>query len=145
MRTLKRLERKRLVVDANPILSAIMGGAALRVFECVRVLEFATAAHTLDEVLRYLPQLSRKAKRPVSTVFLQLALLPLQVYDRSFYSQKLKEATDRIGGRDPNDVDLLALAMALDQTVWSNDKDFESVRVTLFTTAQLLALLEAPR
>jgi len=53
----------------------------------------------------------------------------------------LKEAERRIARRDPDDVDLLALALALRIPVWSNDKDFDAARVKRYTTAQWLRAL----
>jgi predicted nucleic acid-binding protein len=139
---LKSLERERLAVDANPLLSAVIGGSALRVFENLRVLQFATTVHTLNEVLEYIPELAKKAKHPIGMVFLQLALLPVEVYDEQFYADMLPEAEKRIAKRDPEDIDLLALALKLDGTVWSNDRDFENIGVKQLTTAQLLSVLK---
>lgn len=51
-------------------------------------------------------------------------------------------ARKRIGGRDRDDVDLLALAIQLKIPVWSNDNDFENTGVIWYTTVSLLATLE---
>ncbi len=40
----------------------------------------------------------------------------------------------RIGKRDPDDVDVLALALDMDLAVWSNDNDFEDAGVEWHTT-----------
>jgi len=50
------------------------------------------------------------------------------------------EAKRRIGRRDPDDVDVLALALHAGVPVWSND-NFEDAGVKWFTTAGLLAKL----
>ena len=50
----------------------------------------------------------------------------------------MTEASRRIGPRDPDDVDLLALALHFEIPIWSNDKDFEELNVDLFTTERLL-------
>ena len=44
--------------------------------------------------------------------------------------------------RDPDDVDVLALALQSACPVWTNDNDFEDVGVEWHTTAELLKLLE---
>jgi predicted nucleic acid-binding protein len=54
------------------------------------------------------------------------------------YSKSLPEAMRRIGRRDPDDADLLALALHHKIPIWSNDRDFEKLRVELFTTEDLL-------
>ena len=46
-----------------------------------------------------------------------------------------------MGRRDPDDVEILALALHTKIAVWSNDSDFEGVGVEWFTTAELLARL----
>lgn len=53
----------------------------------------------------------------------------------------LSSAGRRIGKRDPDDVDVLALALTLNLPVWSNDNDFENAGVEWYTTAELLKTL----
>jgi predicted nucleic acid-binding protein len=60
---------------------------------------------------------------------------------RSGYERHLLEAERRIGKRDPDDVDVLALALDLNLAVWSNDNDFEEAGVDWHTTAELLKAL----
>lgn len=60
---------------------------------------------------------------------------------RSEYEDKLPTARRRIGKRDPDDVDVLALALHLNFAVWSNDNDFEDAGVGWHTTAELLKAL----
>jgi predicted nucleic acid-binding protein len=50
----------------------------------------------------------------------------------------MAEAAKRIGHRDPDDVELLALALHFRISVWSNDRDFEELNINLFTTERLL-------
>jgi predicted nucleic acid-binding protein len=73
---------------------------------------------------------------------LNFGLLPLVVYGRRDYQDMLKEARKRIEARDPDDVDLLALALKRDASIWSNDKDFEVAKIRWFTTEKLLNWLE---
>lgn len=67
----------------------------------------------------------------------------LQRFPRKVYAASLPDARKRIGRRDPDDVELLALALQLKLPVWSNDNDFENTGVVWHTTASLLAALEA--
>jgi predicted nucleic acid-binding protein len=57
------------------------------------------------------------------------------------YEKSIPEARRRIGRRDPDDVDILALALHAGIPVWSNDNDFEGTGVDWFTTAELLGSL----
>jgi predicted nucleic acid-binding protein len=61
------------------------------------------------------------------------------------FEEKLIEARSRIGARDPEDIDLLALALVLEIPVWSNDRDFKGAGVEWYTTARLLKLLAKRR
>ena len=132
---------ERLVVDANPIISALLGGAALRAFWNEVVKEWATTQFTVNEVLSYLPQLASKLHAPEEVLRLELELLPLAIYKKDSYRDFISEAKRRIAERDENDVDLLALALKLDYSIWTNDKDFEQTGPTLYTTAKLLESL----
>ena len=79
----------------------------------------------------------------VDVVLLAAATLPITTIPRAIYAASLAEARRRIGRRDPDDVELLALAIQLEIPVWSNDNDFENTGVVWYTTASLLAALEA--
>lgn len=64
MRTSKPLEQSigRLVVDANPILSALIRDKAQDIFLSPLIGEFATTQFTTEEVKEYIPELVRKPK-----------------------------------------------------------------------------------
>ncbi|MGO9257236.1 MAG: PIN domain-containing protein [Bryobacteraceae bacterium] len=59
---------------------------------------------------------------------------------RVVYRDSIPEA-ERRGRRDPDDVEVLALALHTGLAVSSNDNDFEGVGVEWLTTAELLARL----
>lgn len=134
-----------LIVDANAIISALLRGAALSVFQNPKIKRFLTTDFTLGEVKHYVPRLARKLRLPEEILHLDLELLPLKLYPREAYSEKLKEARSILLARDPNDIDLLALAFHLKLPIWSNDKDFQGTGTKIYTTAQLLKLLESVR
>lgn len=129
-----------LVVDANPILSALLGGKAKRLFFESGITEFAVADTVIEEVRRYLPKLAEKLG--VSRDFLAYALdlLPLTTCSPKTYRRSLKTARIQIAHRDPGDVEILALALALQRPLWTNDKDFGATSVQTLTTAELLAI-----
>ena len=131
----------RLAGDANVLLSAVVRGRARLVLEHPG-LEVFTTASTLAEVQEYLERLATKRRLAADVVLLAAATLPVTIVDREDYISKLPEASRRISQRDPDDVELLALALALDLTVWSNDNDFEGTGVRWLTTAQLLRRIE---
>jgi predicted nucleic acid-binding protein len=129
-----------VAADSNVILSAVIGKAALKVFTQTR-LKIATTSRVLEEVREYLPQLSERYDLAHEVLEGQLRLLPIREHPMEDYERYLEEAEGRIGDRDPDDVDLLALSLALDVPIWSNDNDFEDCGVKWYTTAELLKTL----
>lgn len=122
----------------------MIGGRARNIFLSPAVGEFATTVKTFQEVLRYIPEIARKAKRAGVTqaeLYMALAAMPLRLYGPDSYHEQRAEAERRIAHRDPDDVDLLALALQLGCPIWSNDADFEKAGIELYPTAQLLQRL----
>lgn len=134
--TLKNIEK--LTVDANPILSAIIGGQARTVFLSAQNTAFYTTHFNYKEVEKYIPILSSKRKIPVEDLYLALSMLPLCVCDEDFYKDKISHAKKMIGKRDPADIHLLALALKLNSPIWSNDKDFEGLGIEVYSTLDLI-------
>lgn len=130
-----------LVADANVLLSAVIGGRAALALRHDKVEQVFTPAAAYDEVFEYLPSLAKKKRLELDTLLLACAALPVTVVERSEYEGKISTARRRIGRRDPDDVDVLALALALKLPVWSNDNDFEDSGVEWHTTAELLKVL----
>ena len=130
-----------LVADANVLLSAVIGGRAALALRHERVEQVFTPAVAYDEVLEYLPSLARKKGLELDTLLLACAALPITVVEHPDYQEKLPTAKRRIAKRDPDDVDVLALALTLNLPVWSNDNDFEDSGVEWHTTAELLKML----
>jgi predicted nucleic acid-binding protein len=131
----------RLVADANVLLSAVLGGRARTVLEHSDFTEILTADSTLAEVQEYATQLAMKKRLALDIVLMAVATLPVTVVPREVYEKSIPEARRRIGRRDPDDVELLALALHTGIAVWSNDNDFEDAGIAWFTTAELLARL----
>ena len=131
----------RLVADANVLLSALIGGRASIALTHDSVEQVYTTAVTLDEVQEYVAALARQKRLQLDVLLLALAALPVTVVERSEYARKIPDAAKRIGRRDPDDVDVLALALHLGVPVWSNDDDFRETGVEWFTTATLLKRL----
>lgn len=132
----------RLVADANVLLSAVIGGRAKVVLQHASIAEVLAAEVTLAEVQEYAGQLAAKKRLSQDMVLLAVASLPVTLVERATYEKSIPEAKRRIGRRDPDDIDVLALALHAGVAVWSNDNDFEDAGVEWFTTAALLAKLE---
>jgi predicted nucleic acid-binding protein len=129
-----------VAADANVLLSAVLGHAALRVFTQTD-LSVLTTQGVLQEVREYLPLVANQYDMIPQALEGQLRLLAVRGCEPEEYAAKLETAKRVIARRDPDDVDLLALALALGVPVWSNDNDFKEAGVEWYTTARLLRRL----
>ena len=129
---------KKLAVDANPILSAIIGGSARKVFIGDETISFYTTEFNFKEIEKYIPVFSAKKSIPVEDLYLALSIIPIIVCNEEFYKDKIKEAKELIGKRDPDDIHLLALALKLNCPIWSNDKDFEGLGIIIYKTTDMI-------
>ena len=136
MRILKDIEK--LVVDANPILSAIIGGKARSVFLNAAHISFYTTLFNFKEVEKYIPVLASKRSLYLDDLYLALSTLPISVCDVEFYRDILKKAESLIGERDSDDIHLLGLALKLSCPIWSNDRDFDDVGIKIYSTLALI-------
>lgn len=130
-----------VVADANVLLSAVAGKAALRV-----VTEYFVTVHVarfdLDEVLEYIPAMATKYKLPAELLEMQLKLLPLHIHPLPKYHNQYRRALKDLSTRDPEDAHALALARHLQFPLWSNDRDLGGLDVQCYSTAALLAALK---
>ena len=133
-----------VVADANALLSAAIGKAALKVFT-----EFGLTVHmaafNASEVQKYLPDLAAKYGLPAHWAELQWKLLPVKMHPCNDYSDFYSEALAELAERDPEDAHALALARKLRLPLWSNDRDLAGLGVECYSTARLLALLKKER
>lgn len=129
-----------VVADANVLLSAVVGKAALRVFTEFDVMVHVARFNT-DEVAEYLPHMAGKYKLPMELVEMQWKLLPLRIHPVDDYRRRLRKAITDLKDRDPEDAHALALARSLALPIWSNDRDLIGMGVECYTTARLLRLL----
>lgn len=126
----------RLAADANVLLSAVIGGRANLILKDSRIREIFTTEHTVAEVQEYALVLAAKRRLASDSLLLAVAALPVTIVTRPQYAKSIP--AKRIGRRDPEDIELFALALHFRIPIWSNDRDFENLKVDLFTTERLL-------
>jgi predicted nucleic acid-binding protein len=131
-----------VVADANVLLSAVLGKAALRVFSEYRI-PVHTTLFNAAEVLEYLPRLSAKYRIPLDALQLQWRLLPVRMHTQDSYERHFHAAQELLASRDPDDAHPLALARALRLPLWSNDSDLVDLDIGCYTTARLLKILSS--
>ena len=119
-----------IVVDANIILSALLGGSARFVLFDHRFL-FITSSHTIDEVSRYLPYVSKKSGVSVEELSQALGMLPLEIHEKAHYAARYPEAQRMMQDIDSHDSDILALYLTESTYLWSEDKGFEKIQPSI--------------
>ena len=117
-----------IVVDANIIISALLGGVTAGVFFKGTFI-FITSDFTIKEIEKYVLELSKKLGVSEDKLRSALELLPLKVVERREYESFLSKAAQMI--KDPKDVPILALALSLNLPLWTNDKHFDIVKEIL--------------
>jgi predicted nucleic acid-binding protein len=141
---------KRLVVDANILIGAVLGKRTLEVIEQLTEVNLFTpetsyndAVEHLTRILRKRGEVSRFTEARISDT-IQTALERLEglqsvikMMDKTEYEHMQERATKRLP-RDPEDWDLVALALTLDAPIWTVDKDFIGSGVATWTTQTVL-------
>lgn len=90
---------EKVIVDANPIISALLGGSARQVLFAEKFSFFSTQ-YTLFEVAKYLPGLAQRIGRLEIDLFREYELLPIIACQPTQYDSQLKTADALIGSRD---------------------------------------------
>jgi len=128
-----------VVVDANVVLSALLGGSA-RFILFRTEFEFITTDFTIKEVKKYLEVVVRKSGVGKKEIIQALSLLPIKTYHTNFYRAYIEKAKELIDSIDPKDADILALTLKLNTYLWSEDKHFEEIKnhVKLLKTESLV-------
>lgn len=135
--------RETIAVDANSLLSALRGGRARTVLFSGKFF-FLTTEFTTWEVKKYIPLLAKESDVPESDLFYAFDHFPITAIPPRVYDEKRSQAEGLIARRDPKDVEILALALKHEVSLWTNDKDFNNITgLQIFTTADMLEKLAA--
>ncbi len=103
---------------------------------------FITTEYTIEEIKKYLPEMSVDTGVPENELFYAFDRFPLLSMPPEVHEEKRQHADKLISHRDPKDVDILALALELDIPVWTNDKDFSNISgLRVLTTSDMLKKL----
>lgn len=120
----------------------MIGGRARLVIASPRGPACVSAEAVAGEIYRHIPRLATKRKLDPSLLYAALLAMPIDWQPPYVYEPRREEALARIGSRDPDDWPTLALALALEVPVWSQDKDFSIASVHVVTTGNLLDALD---
>ena len=135
------MPRLELVVDANPLISALLGGQALKLLYSP-LFFFATTERTTWEVKKYIPEIAARLEISEIEMLETFEDFPLVAYQSDLYSSALGRAKNKIGLRDLKDVDILALAYHLGTPLWTHDLDLIDIEdIQTITTQDLLTVI----
>ena len=132
-----------LVADKNIIIAALVRDSATRKLLKHPSLHAYLPEYAQEEVEGHFGSIVKKSGLSPASLrqLLSLVLEDVTIVPKALFGQKLDEASPMISDKD--DVPFLALALYLKLPIWSNDGGFmEQVGVKVFTTSELLTLLE---
>ena len=134
--------RLEVAVDSTALISALLGGRALRPLFSP-LFRHLTTERTTWEVKRYLPTISARSGVAESQLLDLFEIFPLTACQSIFYESFIPRAVQSVGQRDPHDVDILALAYLLGAPLWTADRDLQDVPdIQVVTTEELIELIE---
>jgi predicted nucleic acid-binding protein len=133
------MQHKRLVIDANILIRAVLGSRVRHLIEyyCEFVAFYMAEANAkeaefyLSTALAAKRNLSEEIWRPVFIGILNT----VQIITDDVLIEVESKAKARIASRDVNDWPAVAAALLLDCPVWTADKDFLGAGVAIWTTA----------
>ncbi|WP_341328581.1 PIN domain-containing protein [Methylotuvimicrobium sp. KM2] len=133
------MQHKRLVIDANILIRAVLGARVRHLIEyyCESVAFYMAEANAkeaefyLSTELAEKRNLSEEIWRPVFNGILNT----VQIITDDVLIEVESKAKARIASRDINDWPAVAAALLLDCPVWTEDKDFLGAGVAIWTTA----------
>lgn len=118
---------KLIVMDANILIRCILGEHVPQLLErYIDQIRFFTTVVCYEEVQRHLPTILEKRGLEPTPFLEALSILKSVVVplDAEIYDAFETQAKERIVKRDEQDWPLLALALALDCPIWTEDNDF---------------------
>jgi predicted nucleic acid-binding protein len=148
-------ENKTLVVDANILIGAVLGQRIVAVLEQLTdEVQLFTPATSFNDAVEHLPKIlrirggqqglnSEKIEEGVSLALERLESLRavVEIVEETIYPRFRERAVKRLP-RDPEDWDLVALALTFNAPIWTKDKDFIGSGIATWTTQTVLLFIE---
>ncbi len=138
-----------VVVDANIIISALLGSQKTIHLIIDKNFKFFAPEIIIDEVEKYKEEISNRAGYSLEEFKenLDALLIFIETINSEDYRNFIEEAKKAIENRDIKDSDYLACALAKNaKLIWTNDKDFSSQDLVNWkTTKELLIICDKLR
>lgn len=130
-----------LVVDSNIIISAMISDSRTREILLNSSHRFYAPEFLKSEILKYEDLIIKKSgmeKRKFETL-LNLLLEEVEILPIESYNHKIEKAEKLIGDEDIKDTPFLAVALAKECKIWTDDKDLKQQnQIKIKTTKQLV-------
>jgi len=130
----------KLVLDSNYIFSALIRKSTTRNIILSDVFDLHAPEYIFTEITKHKELLLRKSKMTDGDFNALLLLLQKHVHfvSKVNYNEKMAVAEDILREIDITDSPFLALAMALNCSIWSNDGHFKQQdKIGVYTTKEL--------
>lgn len=131
----------KLVIDTNILISALLKKGVTRRLLLSSSHEFHSPDYLQSEMEHHFDMLKERSGLTMRNLQILVNLLLAEVDITPFkeYKDHLRNAMDLLGGSDVKDVPFLALAMAKNIQIWSDDQDFQQQdRVNVLTTNEVI-------
>ena len=131
----------RLVVDTNRLIAALIKNGASRSILKNTEYNFFTPEFALEEIWKYKSLIQKKAgiSEQEFSVFLFLLSYKVKFISSEEYTKQMPLAVSIMGHIDKKDVPFIAVALALNASIWSDDEHFvKQNKVKIFKTEDLL-------
>ena len=132
----------KIILDTNVIISALIKSGITREIILKDSFEFLTPAYTLTEIYRYKKLICKKSKISFKEFdeLVNKLFRYIRVLNPASYFSYLKKASKLID--DVDDISFIATALALNCSIWSDDKHFQKQKeIKVFTTKQIKELI----
>jgi len=131
----------KLVLDSNIIFSALIKKSTTRNIILSDVFELHAPEYIFSEITKHKELMLRKSKTNEEELDALLLLLQkhIRLVPKEKYNEKMALAEDILKDIDITDSPFLALALALNCSIWSNDWHFKQQnKAEVYTTKELI-------
>lgn len=136
----------RFIIDTNILISALIKDSITRKILLSPKLKFYLPKYLLNEISKYIPEISEKANQGIEIIkkILNILLENFFIVPFSVYKPNLKKAIDIMRDIDEKDVQFIALALSIkNDGIWTNDKHFKKQNaIKILTTYDITILLK---
>ncbi|HIH25134.1 TPA: PIN domain-containing protein [Candidatus Woesearchaeota archaeon] len=127
----------RLVIDANILFAALIANGPTANIICGSDMELYAPEYLLVELERHIDEISAKTHRQDMEEFLRRCKTIIHTIPDDTLTQHLHKASCS----DEDDTAYVALSIALNCPLWSNDSQLRRCNTNIITTKELLQIL----